>query len=60
VSVSIIARNNLIGVETLDLLVNDLEAHVALEAKAGNLIDLSVGAAVTLDQVDLLIKGNIT
>ena len=43
--------------DSLELLVGHLEAHVSLEAKAANLVALSVGAAVTIEDVDVLLRG---
>src|SRR3954467_7052801 len=36
--------------------VEDLEAHLALEARLGNLLELRAGAHVTIAKVDLEIK----
>lgn len=44
-------------VEELNLKVQNLEAHVALEARLAGLLELSVGAHVTIDDVDLELKG---
>lgn len=47
----------LLKVDEIELDVENLEAHVSLEAELANLVKLNVGADVRLGKVDLTIKG---
>ena len=46
-----------LSVEEITLDVQDLEAHVALDARLANLLSLSAGADVSIESVNLTIKG---
>lgn len=46
-----------LSVEEITLIVEDLRAHVALDARLANLLKLTAGADVSLGRVELTIKG---
>lgn len=46
-----------LSVEEITLEVNNLQAHVALDARLANLLKLTAGADVSIDNVKLTIKG---
>jgi hypothetical protein len=46
-----------LSVDEITLKVDNLQAHVALDAQLASLLKLTAGADVSIDQVDLTIKG---
>ena len=46
-----------LSVDEITLKVDNLQAHVALDARLASLLKLTAGADVSIDQVDLTIKG---
>ncbi len=46
-----------LSVEQIKLVVENLRAHISLDARLANLLQLTAGADVSIDKVDLEIKG---
>ena len=46
-----------LSVEEINLKVKNLRAHISLDARLANLLQLTAGADVSIDEVDLTIKG---